>query len=105
MADFLGKMQPAELSTPDVTAMLQSLRKECSERLPPDTDYVIGNNFQDIWLQLMECKYDFQIHQLEEQNEQLKEQLKEQKTMYESQIQELKAQLQNAMKTGRRKRS
>ena len=95
------------LSTPDVAEKLQSLRKKCSEMLLPDTNYVIGCNFQDIWLQLMKCKYDQleeQNEQLEEQNEQLKEQLKEQKIMYESQIQELKAQLQNAMKTGRRQR-
>ena len=66
------------LSTPDVTEKLQSLRKKCSERLPPDTDYVIGRNFQDIWLQLMKCKYESQIHQLEEQNKQLKAQLQKQ---------------------------
>ena len=89
------------LSTPDVTKKLQSLRKECSERLPLDTDYVIGRNFQDIWLQLMTCKYEsqlkeqkikyeFQIQQLKAQNEQLKKQ----KIMNELQIQELKAQLQ-----------
>ena len=118
MADFLGKFEPV-LSMPDVTAKLKRLRKECSEKLPLDKDYVIGRNFFDIWLQLMTCKHESQIHQLEAQNkelmaqnQQLKEQLqkqqdesatcmqqterklREQKIEYERKIQRLKEQLQ-----------
>ena len=97
----IGQIQ-AELSKEEVTKDLQNLRDKYSPR--DKAQYVIERNFHDIGLQLMKCKYESKIHQLEEQLKmkckyeskihKLEEQLKEQKTIHEFQIQQLKAQLQ-----------